>query len=544
MPRRILPALFLALGAAGPICSAVSAQQIVLLAFGDSITQGYGDTSGLGGGYTLRLEHWIDQQGYDSVVENFGVGGERTAQGLSRIDSVLAGGGDFLLLMEGTNDISHHVSVESIRFNLDEMANRAEALGMVAVHATVIPRIPTAPVDPDNSATAALASAIRSLGLEKSRAVVDNFSVFEGLPSVFDNYYYYDPNTNDPVGHPNTDGYIQIAGTFLETLLPLLALPVIQILPPIGTIDAGALIAFGLSDVSEFVRIEWEFGDGGFAVSSPPSDLSPPYFYLQAGTYTVRVRAFTAAGEVAQDFVSVLVSGAEPAWATRTALLPAVDESNDGLIVSDLRLRNSGPFYGIAEVTFVPEVSYDTAPPVRRLLVSPQGDTTFADALATVFGADTGRGALKLTFYVDPSGSTGAFSAVAIVRSPSDPDGSDGTAVAEIPSASWSSSEKQILGIPHRPGAPALLDVANLDATAGSIRLELADAGGGYIGSGVLALAAGSARLRSLSDLFRDLDEHPAPFTATLAESNVRFSAAALVADPASSEVLVLTGAP
>ena len=45
------------------------------------------------------------------------------------------------------NDISQRVGIESIRFNLDEMASRAEALGMVAVHASVIPRVPTAPAD-------------------------------------------------------------------------------------------------------------------------------------------------------------------------------------------------------------------------------------------------------------------------------------------------------------------------------------------------------------------------------------------------------------
>ena len=240
----------------------------------------------------------------------------------------------------------------------------------------------------------------------------------------------------------------------------------------------------------------------------------------------------------------MVVAGTEPAWATRTALLPVVVESNDGLIVSDLRLANSGTLFGIAEATFLPEVNYDTAPPVRRLLVLAQDSTTLTEVLATAFGVGTGRGAMKLTFYVDPSGSPGALSASALVHSPADPEGSAGATVGEIPSAGWSAAAKQILDIPYSGGAPATIDVANLDGTASSVRLDLFDDDDGYIGSGVLELAANSARLRSLSDLFRDLGQRPAPFRAVLASSSVRFSTTALIADPASGEVLVLTGTP
>ena len=225
MRLRLLPASLLALGVGLFAAAGAAGQELRFLAFGDSITEGYGDTSNPGGGYPPRLQRWLRQQGYDAIVENHGVGGETTSSGLSRIDSVLAEGGDFLLLMEGTNDISQRVGIESIRFNLDEMASRAEALGMVAVHASVIPRVPTAPADASNSATSALALAIRTMGEELHRAVADQFTLFEGLPDLFENYYYYDPEVIDIVGHPNTDGYIEIGGLFLETLLPLLDTP-------------------------------------------------------------------------------------------------------------------------------------------------------------------------------------------------------------------------------------------------------------------------------------------------------------------------------
>ncbi len=50
MPCRLLSTLLLAFAAGGSLASAATAQEVVFLAFGDSITEGYGDTSALGGG--------------------------------------------------------------------------------------------------------------------------------------------------------------------------------------------------------------------------------------------------------------------------------------------------------------------------------------------------------------------------------------------------------------------------------------------------------------------------------------------------------------
>ncbi len=546
MRLRLLSASLLAFALGVLVTPGAEAQEIVFLAFGDSITQGYGDTSNPGGGYAPRLERWLRQRGYDAVVEVYGAGGETTSSGLSRIDEVLAEGGDFLLLMEGTNDISQRASIESIRFNLDEMASRAEALGMSAVHATVIPRIPTAPVDPDNSATAALARAIRDLGHDTQRAVADTFALFENLPDVFENYYFYDPLVLDPVGHPNTDGYIEIAGLFIETILPLLETPEIQIVPPPSPLEAGFLISFGVDGtaVEQFVRLEWDFGDGGFAQTPPPGDLSAFYVFLHPGTYTVRLRGFTAGGAVSEDSVLVVVTGGEPSWETATVVIPLIAESADGQIASDLELLNSGIFFGIAEATFISEIRYDDPAPARRFTVGPQGTTRIADLLPTAFGLGAGRGALKITFYVFPEGSPGSFSARAVVRATDDPDGSDGALVAGIPAAAWSSSAKQVLNIPHGPTAVSTLAVANLDGFAGTVRFDLFDAAGAFVGSGVVELAADAARLRSISDLFRNLGSRPAPFRATFDAAAIRFSVAALVTARSSSEVRVLLSTP
>lgn len=546
MSCRLLPTLLLALGVAGPLASAATAQDLVILAFGDSITEGFGDTSNPGGGYPRRLERWLDQQGYDTVVESHGVGGETTSSGLSRIDSVLAGGGDYLLLMEGTNDISRRSGIETIAFNLREMAERAEALDIIVVHGTVIPRIPTAPVDSDNSATSALAQAIRTMGEEFHRAVADQFTLFEGLPNVFENYYYYNPDVVDPVGHPNTAGYIEMAGLFFETLLPLLDTTAIEIVPPPQPVRPGQLVPFGIDGVAleEFVHIEWDFGEGGYVLTSPPDGLTVYYLFLHPGTFTVTVRGSTAEGAVAEDSVVVVVTGAEPGWETDTALLPVVVESNDGQIVTNLVLVNSSLDFAVAEVTFLPEISYDEPPPVLRFVLPVQSTTTLYECLSTTFGVGTGRGALSVTFYALPQSSTSFLSARAVVHSASDPDGSEGATVNGIREENWNAAAKQIVAIPHSASSPATLVVANPDGAAGSIRFDLLDGVGGYVGSGVLEVGAGSSRLRALADLFRNLAVRPAPFKAIFGAANIRYTAVALIAEPSSGEIVVLLGTP
>ncbi len=319
--------------------SAANAQELVFLAFGDSITDGYGDTSNPGGGYPPRLQRWLRQQGYDAVVESHGVGGETTSAGLSRIDSVLAGGGDYLLLMEGTNDISRRVGVESIRFNLDEMASRAEALGMIAVHASVIPRIPTAPVDSDNSATSALAHAIRDMGADTHRAVVDQFTLFESLPDLFDNYYYYDPDsrrsrrvTRTPTATSRSRVSSSRPSCRCSRLRRSRSCP-----PP-------ARFRLAPSPPSRRWQRRRAVRAGRVGLRRrrlrerlPRPATSPPSTCTFTPERTpLPCAASTAGGAVSEDSVQVVVSGTEPAWETASTLIPLIVESADGQVVSDL----------------------------------------------------------------------------------------------------------------------------------------------------------------------------------------------------------------
>jgi lysophospholipase L1-like esterase len=211
MPRTLL-ALVLLLPAS-PAAAAV------YLAFGDSITEGVGFeecASKEECGYPVRLERLLREAGQDAEVENHGVGGERTTEGVTRIEAVLEGGGDVLLLMEGTNDISREISPETTLFNLDAMAEKAASRGIATVHATLIPRAPTANRDAENHLNEQIAWGIRRLAFEEGRPLADPYEVFFNQEDLFATYYV--PG-NDPVGHPNAQGFDLLAGTFFDVIM-------------------------------------------------------------------------------------------------------------------------------------------------------------------------------------------------------------------------------------------------------------------------------------------------------------------------------------
>jgi lysophospholipase L1-like esterase len=226
------------------------------LAFGDSITEGRGDDPARASlGYPPRLQVLLQTAGVSATVLNRGLGGERTPDSLSRIDSVIAEGvpGDYLLLMEGTNDISRAISPETTIFNLDEMARRAEAKNLLALHATVIPRKPDAKVDADNILNDALNGRIRNLAGVRQRREADPYEVFRTTPNTFS---FYVVAADDPVGHPNAAGYDILARVFFNALQGIDTVsPVTGIVNP----------ANGAKNVAANTRIDvdvWDFGTG------------------------------------------------------------------------------------------------------------------------------------------------------------------------------------------------------------------------------------------------------------------------------------------
>lgn len=237
------------------MASAASAQKRYL-AFGDSVTEGYGDdTLRAELGYPPRLQVLL-REGLEpnAVVENHGLSGERTPEALLRVDSVLARGGSVFLIMEGTNDISGNISPETTRFNISEMARRARNRGFEVVHATTIPRWPWANRDSDNRLTTSLNKQVRDLAGSTSRPLVDPFEVFLSVPNVFGEEYLQD--FNDPVGHPNAKGYDRIAQIFYD------AIAGIDEVPPVLGVSSPDDGDFQVPRNTEVFFDLWDFGAG------------------------------------------------------------------------------------------------------------------------------------------------------------------------------------------------------------------------------------------------------------------------------------------
>jgi lysophospholipase L1-like esterase len=254
--RRAASAALL-LGGALPALAGAQTTSKGYLAFGDSITFGIGDDpTRANPGYPPRLQNLLVTAGVNATVGNFGLGGEKTPAGLTRLDEVLATAkaGDVLILMEGTNDINKSVSLETTIFNLDTMAGKAEAKGLGVIQATVIPRPPDAKVDSDNLLTEQLNGRIRNLAGVRGRKEADPNEVFLELPNLFSGFYSNAPD--DHVGHPNAAGYDILARVFYNVIQGIDAVPPVPgILSPVD----------GATNVKPEAPIQvdvWDFGAG------------------------------------------------------------------------------------------------------------------------------------------------------------------------------------------------------------------------------------------------------------------------------------------
>lgn len=238
-----------------------SLAQVRLLAFGDSITEGRGDDPARTlKGYPPRLESLLQNAGVQARVDNKGMGGQDTTQDITRIDDVLAQmptSTEVLLLMEGTNDISRGISFETTMFDLREMARKAELKGLAVVHATLIPRVPSAWVDDRNVVNLRLAENLRDLAGTRNRDLADPFEVFSNLPNLFATYYTpITPEAPDPVGHPNAAGYDKLAQLFFDVIRDR------DTVAPVPGITTPLHGAEGVSATAPITVDVWDFGTG------------------------------------------------------------------------------------------------------------------------------------------------------------------------------------------------------------------------------------------------------------------------------------------
>jgi acyl-CoA thioesterase I len=110
--------------------SAIAQAQIVVI--GDSNIAGKGVASS--GNYPSKLERALHARGYKGTVINAGINGDTTQGVLSRLDSDVPAGTKVAIVWVGVNDIRRHgASVESVKANKQEIANRLRARGIKVI---------------------------------------------------------------------------------------------------------------------------------------------------------------------------------------------------------------------------------------------------------------------------------------------------------------------------------------------------------------------------------------------------------------------------
>lgn len=192
------------------------------ICFGDSITYGiiaYEAAPELG--YVPRLEKLIDENIRDSEAINRGIGGEKTAEALSRINSVInEDQSKTIFLMEGTNDVKDEtISMDTAAFNLEQMVERCLSFEMTVFLASIIKKDLW---EYYKERILGLNEKIESIASSLNIDFVDQFEAFwinQDLPGGL----YSDAT------HPNEQGYQIMAETWYEALIN--TLPSIEIDP-------------------------------------------------------------------------------------------------------------------------------------------------------------------------------------------------------------------------------------------------------------------------------------------------------------------------
>jgi acyl-CoA thioesterase I len=103
----------------------------VIVAFGNSLTAGYGVDAGKS--YPDFLQQLVDEEGYRYRIVNAGLSGDTTGGGVGRLESVLALKPEIVILELGANDGLRGLPVASTRANLEEMIARLKAAGAEVV---------------------------------------------------------------------------------------------------------------------------------------------------------------------------------------------------------------------------------------------------------------------------------------------------------------------------------------------------------------------------------------------------------------------------
>ncbi len=110
------------------LAAPVAAEDLRLVALGDSLTQGYGLPAEEG--FVPVLEGWLRERGHAVEVINAGVSGDTTAGGLARMEWTLADEPDAMIVALGGNDLLRGLDPAVSRANLEGILEAADGAGV------------------------------------------------------------------------------------------------------------------------------------------------------------------------------------------------------------------------------------------------------------------------------------------------------------------------------------------------------------------------------------------------------------------------------
>lgn len=176
-----------------------------IVAFGDSLTEGFGIPAGET--YPAVLQKMLDADGYRYEVVNAGVSGETTAGGLRRLDWTLEGDVRFLILELGGNDILRGQSVQEMKNNLAQIIERAKSRNIEVLLAGMY-----APTNTGPDYQRDVRNAFQQLAREHKLTLIPFFlDRVAGIESL---------NQADGI-HPNAQGARIVAETVYKSLRPM-----------------------------------------------------------------------------------------------------------------------------------------------------------------------------------------------------------------------------------------------------------------------------------------------------------------------------------
>jgi acyl-CoA thioesterase-1 len=178
----------------------------VILAFGDSLTAGYGVAPG--SGYPDLLQRKLDGLGYKYRIVSMGISGDTSSGGRARMRFALAAKPAIVILELGANDGLRGLPVTQMQMNLEEMVTEFQQAGAKVILAGMtLPRNYTA------AYVKSFEDVFRDLAKKYKLPLIPFF-----LEGVAGNPQY----TLEDLIHPNAQGYVLVTDIVMKTLQPAL----------------------------------------------------------------------------------------------------------------------------------------------------------------------------------------------------------------------------------------------------------------------------------------------------------------------------------